>query len=101
MAGGIVDIRKMKIPILAVCVGVFACRAIGDFGDGARQRGRGCVDYRGIVAARPRDGADLRGGCAPLVRSEERRVGKECVSAARSWWWAYHDKKTTNTNNNI
>src|SRR3546814_14246932 len=23
-------------------------------------------------------------------RSEERRVGKECVSTGRSWWWPYH-----------
>src|SRR3546814_16418937 len=24
------------------------------------------------------------------VRSEERRVGKECVSTGRSWWSTYH-----------
>src|SRR3546814_19792361 len=23
------------------------------------------------------------------LRSEERRVGKECVSTFRSWWWTY------------
>src|SRR3546814_14394706 len=23
-------------------------------------------------------------------RSEERRVGKECVSTGRSWWWTSH-----------
>src|SRR3546814_20777105 len=27
---------------------------------------------------------------APLTRSEERRVGKECVSQCRSRWWPYH-----------
>src|SRR3546814_19536858 len=26
-------------------------------------------------------------------RSEERRVGKECVSTCRSRWWQYHKKK--------
>src|SRR3546814_12486004 len=26
-------------------------------------------------------------------RSEERRVGKECVSTCRSWWSPYHYKK--------
>src|SRR3546814_19919225 len=26
----------------------------------------------------------------PLQRSEERRVGKECVSTCRSRWWPYH-----------
>src|SRR3546814_17276279 len=24
------------------------------------------------------------------TRSEERRVGKECVSTFRSWWWPFH-----------
>src|SRR3546814_17531391 len=39
------------------------------------------------------------------VRSEERRVGKECVSKGRSRWWAYHEKKqkthTTEEKTNI
>src|SRR3546814_18264460 len=29
-------------------------------------------------------------------RSEERRVGKECVSTCRSRWSLYHEKKKTN-----
>src|SRR3546814_8780632 len=29
-------------------------------------------------------------GCPELVRSEERRVGKECVSTCRSRWSPYH-----------
>src|SRR6056297_4170771 len=29
----------------------------------------------------------------PDFRSEERRVGKECVSTCRSWWLPYHQKK--------
>src|SRR3546814_15321780 len=35
-----------------------------------------------------------------LDRSEERRVGKECVSTCRSRWSPYHSKKK-NTNNII
>src|SRR3546814_19069649 len=35
-------------------------------------------------------------GNAP--RSEERRVGKECVSTCRSWWSPYHSKKNTKPN---
>src|SRR3546814_12993076 len=37
----------------------------------------------------------------PEERSEERRVGKECVSTCRSRWSPYHSKKkqTYNTNN--
>src|SRR3546814_18106900 len=30
------------------------------------------------------------------TRSEERRVGKECVSTCRSRWSPYHKKKTNN-----
>src|SRR3546814_14716355 len=29
----------------------------------------------------------------PAIRSEERRVGKECVSTCRSRWSPYHEKK--------
>src|SRR3546814_17596055 len=30
------------------------------------------------------------GGANMIVRSEERRVGKECVSTCMSWWSPYH-----------
>src|SRR3546814_14509003 len=33
----------------------------------------------------------------PGMRSEERRVGKECVSTCRSRWSPYHYKKTKQT----
>ena len=32
----------------------------------------------------------VRGNCEAEVRSEERRVGKECVSTCRSRWSPYH-----------
>src|SRR3546814_13993925 len=32
------------------------------------------------------------------ARSEERSVGKECVSTGRSRWWPYHKKKKTKEN---
>src|SRR3546814_14100214 len=32
---------------------------------------------------------------SPRVRSEERRVGKECVSKCRSRWSTYHQKQKT------
>src|SRR3546814_19791014 len=34
-------------------------------------------------------------------RSEERRVGKECVSTCRSRWSPYNEKKKQNIDNNI
>src|SRR3546814_13432276 len=42
-----------------------------------------------------RNGADhamvaMADGALPLPRSEERRVGKECVSTCRSRWSPYH-----------
>src|SRR3546814_11310671 len=42
-----------------------------------------------------REGADL------LERSEERRVGKECVSTCRSRWSPYHYKKIVQTSHNM
>src|SRR3546814_12788659 len=36
---------------------------------------------------------DRVGGALTLLRSEERRVGKECVSTGRSRWSPYHSKK--------
>src|SRR3546814_15858739 len=36
-----------------------------------------------------------------LSRSEERRVGKECVSTCRSRWSPYHYKKTNESSQNL
>src|SRR3546814_21171301 len=57
----------------------------------------GTIDGRGMVVAIPRAGYWQ---CARIIekggfpaRSEERRVGKECVSTCRSRWAPYHSKK--------
>src|SRR3546814_17409155 len=47
-----------------------------------------------------RDGASVSGRGMPLPfilfsRSEERRVGQECVTPFRSRWSPYHEKKKT------
>src|SRR3546814_18304911 len=34
-------------------------------------------------------------------RSEERRVGQECVSTCRTWWSTYHSTKNKYTTTNI
>src|SRR3546814_10944938 len=39
---------------------------------------------------------DRDSGVAYFVRSEERRVGKECVSTCRSRWSQYHEQNNTN-----
>src|SRR3546814_11319485 len=43
----------------------------------------------------PRKGPG-RGSLDHLLRSEERRVGKECVSTCRSGWSPYHEKNKIN-----
>src|SRR3546814_19974399 len=40
------------------------------------------------------DAGEIRINKAQAARSEERRVGKECVSTCRSGWSPYHEKKT-------
>src|SRR3546814_12834264 len=76
-------------------------RALADDRERARRR---CRDRRGACHQL---GADARaGGADPSaagvraarraetqIRSEERRVGKECVSTCRSRWSPYHKKK--------
>src|SRR3546814_10561855 len=49
-------------------------------------------DLQGVaVGRRLRDqGVADQGVASGLVRSEERRVGKECVSTCRSRWSPYH-----------
>src|SRR3546814_13215289 len=58
-------------------------------------RPRPCADGRRprlVPALLVRSAADFR----RALRSEERRVGKECVSTGRSRWSPYHLKKKTN-----
>src|SRR5213595_4308530 len=45
------------------------------------------------VAALARRWMDTPGGLVAGLRSEERRVGKECPQLCRSRWWSYHQKK--------
>src|SRR3546814_5225757 len=58
----------------------------------AGDRGNGDRDDEGgpmrTEAADQSDDAD--GGCGDQDRSEERRVGKECVRTCRSRWSTYH-----------
>src|SRR3546814_19331248 len=54
----------------------------------ARSWGADCVLL--IVAALDHG---LMAELEACARSEERRVGKECVSTCRSRWWPYHTKK--------
>src|SRR3546814_14719104 len=70
------------------------CRLIGE---GARESTEEFAElWRANTDDHPRVGAELsatlnnRGGQFGRDRSEERRVGKECVSTCRSRWSPYH-----------
>src|SRR3546814_9135356 len=54
---------------------------------GFRRRGGECRRRRLVRHDSQRPGAQRS---AALLRSEERRVGKECVSTCRSRWSPYH-----------
>src|SRR3546814_21159619 len=58
---------------------------MGDGADGRRFHRAGDPSHR--------PDRSTGGGSAGGGRSEERRVGKECVSTCRSRWSPYHEKK--------
>src|SRR3546814_10972238 len=70
------------------------------------QQGLRCDDQSSTAATLATCGEqlDLHAGLASarigtVQRSEERRVGKECVSTCRSRWPPYHEKKNTTKKN--
>src|SRR3546814_14725372 len=58
----------------------------------------GTDDYISVDIAKPDDGGFV---FRTLGRSEERRVGKECVSTCRSRWPPYHQKQNRNNEPDI
>src|SRR3546814_13624977 len=84
-------------------------RAVAVLADGMRGRTQGQhVQHDRLAVALPAVAQDAAFGLPALhdrlaavlrpapVTSEERRVGKECVSTCRSWWWPYQYKKNNN-----
>src|SRR3546814_18447113 len=55
------------------------------------------LHQHGDVRRCPRAAAHADHDAGESRRSEERRVGKECVSTCRSRWSPYHKKKYNNT----
>src|SRR3546814_17636238 len=49
----------------------------------------------GVLKMLPADGVQVAAGASVVLRSEERRVGKECVSTCRSWWAPDHYQQKT------
>src|SRR3546814_3542835 len=56
-----------------------------------KQAGALALERNGrVFRSLPLDPDCLQTNLAPVTRSEERRVGKECVSTCRSRWSPYH-----------
>src|SRR3546814_20138117 len=51
------------------------------------------VEAKPILPVSEMDGKKAAGAAPILARSEERRLGKECVSTCSSRWSPYHEKK--------
>src|SRR3546814_18082687 len=96
----VTGVQTCALPIWKTRVGGGGELGVGYFafglGSGLRRRGLGrSLGWR----CRRRGSRRGRGaGCRVRLRSEERRVGKECVSTCRSRWSPYpsttHNKKT-------
>src|SRR3546814_14875494 len=71
--------------------------------DGIRDAGGIAIEFptHPIQETGKRPTAGLDRNLQYLSRSEERRVGKECVSTCRSRWAPYHSKKKHNKTNII
>src|SRR3546814_12379938 len=61
----------------------------GDAYDDAREHAEQLVREKGWTMVHPYDDPEVIAGQG-TIRSEERRVGKECVSTCRSGWSPYH-----------
>src|SRR3546814_14016246 len=75
-----------------------ATKAVGDVTPTHATRRSGLRPRRLLIFANPIHAATKAvGDVAPTyaIRSEERRVGKACVSTCRSRWSPYHKKKNT------
>src|SRR3546814_1370709 len=70
----VTGVQTCALPIYAAAPGLSAGTVLFEKRETLRRAGGGRCVHR----------------CAGLMRSEERRVGKECVSTCRSRWSPYH-----------
>src|SRR3546814_11691976 len=85
----------LKVPMVAMTKSPFFVFEPAPCGlDGDRRAGG---DRRRIACDRSKAEDGAGAASLPRERSEERRVGNECVSTCRSRWWPQHLKKKQNT----
>src|SRR3546814_16530534 len=79
-----------------VCSSDLAAHAIrGAAAPGGSPSGVAAIRARTLIDCLAARIARCRMATGGARRSEERRVGKECVSTCRSRWWLCHSKKKT------
>src|SRR3546814_5729856 len=77
--------------LAAICAGIFSLSAGGRIGRKGLIAALGAGVLTAAYTVVDAGGMRASDGVLPfLCRSEERRVGKECVSTCRSRWSAYH-----------
>src|SRR3546814_3872154 len=74
---------KTPMPKSFIDYGVAGFNGLGDFYAGDARQAFADVDDKGLQQ-------QFADASAKAARSEERRVGKECVSTCRSRWSPYH-----------
>src|SRR3546814_1484410 len=102
---GLIIYALGKLPPLVIGIALLTQPAVsGAIGWLAYDEVLGAPDFAGallvglaLVLVRRRSPAPVQLAPVGCERSEERRVGKECVSTCRSRWSPYHSKKKNET----
>src|SRR3546814_13798124 len=91
------DVCSSDLFDITVCVAnprrsLWRCKLGGGGAGGYVSFGGGYAGVEGgyVAACRKVRLLDRKARIVQIKRSEERRVGKECVSTCRSWWSPYH-----------
>src|SRR3546814_12656266 len=89
------DFMNFRSPGISLMLVLRMCCCRWKEGASLAKEKRGDRGWLRVAPCRPEPGAGY-GQMPSRGRSEERRVGKECVSTCRSRWSPYHEKKKKN-----
>src|SRR3546814_11834606 len=85
----VTGVQTCALPICGIAAGEGGVQLVADAL--AQPRLRRCIGLLQKIEQQPAGHAPVQAD--DTTRSEERRVGKECVSTCRSRWSPYHQKK--------